>query len=413
MTVVSFRKRTAVTLVTTHGRVEIEALSQEETLLQLLCRSGIPWSAVSIFSVDDENRGTLVASLDTPMSELAGASEVLIHFNRNVNPLMFSVLSHERSDAAAGPNVSDYVYQHVDNASGSVENTLKGLSAEECRRAVAQQVHRFLAEHCRPNERIVVGISGGGDSNALLMAMTSFVGFPLDIRPVILQGIADWDAGVPRARELCEQYGLSLEVVSDARVRQIAGLRDKVDLVQKYESLFPGDDFEFLGTLLIRKVLTQMAKDLGTDKICTGLNMEDVLCESLYRVSAGRAPLSFPTRPLGDVTVLYPLWLCPKKIIDGCFPKYSIENYAMRYPCFSVGRNLYYMMAYTLQSQFPGAVERLLFGLKALAELKPASLTNDVELDTLMERDVPADVRRRFSQLMVPRAPARWSGEQT
>jgi hypothetical protein len=74
----------------------------------------------------------------------------------------------------------------------------------------------------------------------------------------------------------------------------------------------------------------------------------------------GRKLLPIPARPIGDVTLVYPLWMTPKKIIDGCFPKYSFSNYEDRYPSYAEGRNAYYSMAYWIASAFPGLPEKIL-----------------------------------------------------
>jgi len=221
------------------------------------------------------------------------------------------------------------------------------------------------------------------------------------LHPVIIKGIPDWDTGVPRAQELCASYGLDLRIMDETEVKGLLGIpADSTSLIDRYEREFPGDDFDFLGSLLIRLALARHARDVGTRYICTGLNLEDVLCENMFRISTGLPPAPVPVREIGDVTLVLPLWLCPKRIIDGCFPKYSLANYQARYPCFSLGRNLYYSIVYAMQSQFPGFPEQLARGLSELAAQAPVAYVFDEQLGFHVERFVPLPLRARFLRML-------------
>ncbi|QMV16152.1 tRNA lysidine(34) synthetase [Vibrio spartinae] len=399
MNITSITQLPNVTLITTHGRMSIKPLNANETLFELIDRAGIPWSAISAFSSQPDGDLVLLPSLDTPFSCMQNSSEILLHFNRNVNPDLFNIQKYNIAKAENGPEVSSYLYQQIDNNAGTVSHILKDLSQLECQDLVRQHVHNFITENFSPGTSFVVGISGGGDSNAMLMAMTSFDKFDIYIQPVILKGVADWDAGVPRAQELCRTYGLDLRVIDESQVREICGMRNDQDLIQAYEANFPGDDFEFLGTFLIRRVLSHIAAETGSI-VCTGLNFEDILAECLYRVCSGKPPLSFPVRQLMSTRFAYPLWMTPKKIIDGCFPKLSVDNYDMRYPCFSVGRNLYYMMAYTLQSKFPGSAERLVKGMSELVDKQGDDILENDIFGSILNGEISLEASDRFKHLM-------------
>src|SRR5205085_2744394 len=141
----------------------------------------------------------------------------------------------------------------LDNEGGTAETFLKKLTPEECRSVIADRVADTVGEHIPEGAELVVGVSGGGDSNALLYGLTSLRDHGLTIRPVILKGIPDWDQGVPRAQELCDSYGLELEIVDEQELQELLGITDtSVPLIDRFEREFKGDDFEFLGTLLIR-----------------------------------------------------------------------------------------------------------------------------------------------------------------
>nr|HEX4313655.1 hypothetical protein [Kofleriaceae bacterium] len=370
----------------------------------MLVRHGVPWSAVSVYRVPRSGGAPQLSStLDAKLSELDDTAELLLYFNRNVNPFLFSLARWKTVDSAdpSGPDATEYVYQRLDNSRGGADVYLKKLSPPECRSAIAARVADTVRAALPPNSSLVIGVSGGGDSNSLLYGLSLLREHGLTLHPVIIKGIPDWDTGVPRAQELCASYGLDLRIMDEHDVKGLLGIpRDSTPLVDRFEREFPGDDFEFLGTLLIRLALARHAREVGTRYICTGLNLEDVLCENLFRVSTGLPPAPVPVREIGDVTLVLPLWQCPKRIIDGCFPKYSLANYQGRYPCFSLGRNLYYSIVYAMQSQFPGFPEQLARGMSELAAQAPTAYTFDDQLGFHVERFVPLPLRARFLRML-------------
>ncbi len=397
------RETPTVSVVTAHGRQPL-ASQGDERLIDVLNRHGVPWSAVSIYRVPKSGGAPqLCPALDAKLSELEDTSELLLYFNRNVNPFLFSLAGWKTVDSAhpTEPDATEYIYQRLDNARGTADVYLKKLSPPECLTAIAARVAETVHEALPAGSHLVVGVSGGGDSNSLLYGLSQLRDHGLTIHPVIIKGLAEWDHGVPRAQELCTSYGLPLRIMEEDEVKGLLGIpADSTSLIDRFEREFPGDDFEFLGTLLIRLALARAARDVGTRYICTGLNLEDVLCENLFRISTGLPPAPVPVREIGDVTLVLPLWQCPKRIIDGCFPKYSLANYEARYPCFSLGRNLYYSIVYAMQSQFPGFPEQLARGMSELAARTPAMYTFDEQLGFHVERFVPLPLRAQFLRML-------------
>lgn len=391
-----------VSIVTTHGRHQLDG-RPDERLIDLLVRNQVPWSGISAYVVPrDGGEARLYPALDATLGELADAEEVLLYFNRNVNPFLFSLSNFHMIDGADEQEQgTEYFYQDLDNERSCATVYLKKLSPDECRQVIADRVADTIKTALPQGGTLVVGVSGGGDSNAMLHGLNALRGDGLVVRPVIIKGIPDWDAGVPRAQSLCDNYGLDLKIVEEDEVRAILGMKpDSRSLVERFEEEFKGDDFEFMGTLLIRLALSGYAKKLGTKWIATGLNLEDVLCEAMFRISSGMKPSGFPVRQIGDTSLVMPLWLCPKRIIDGCFPKLSLDNYDARYPCFSLGRNLYYSVVYALQSQFPGYTEQLARGLSEMSSREPVAYQYDEQLGFHVERFVPFPLRQKFRRML-------------
>ncbi|MDQ3935707.1 MAG: hypothetical protein M3340_13865 [Actinomycetota bacterium] len=396
------RAHPTVSIVTAHGRQPLRSIGNER-LIDLLNRHNVAWSAVAIYVVPRAGgEAKLADCLDAQLDEMSDAAEILLYYNRNINPFSFSLEDFKVVPSAdPGAPGTEYFYQRLDNDRSASEAMLKKLTPEECRSVIADRVADTIREHMPDGGDLVAGVSGGGDSNALLYGLTKLRDEGLNVHPTIIKGIPDWDAGVPRAQELCESYDLDLVVLEEPDVKALLGMPDDgVPLIDRFEREFKGDDFEFLGTLLIRLALAKRARDLGTPYMCTGLNLEDVLCESMFRISSGMKPAPFPAREIGDVTLVFPLWLCPKRIIDGCFPKFSLDNYEARYPGFSLGRNLYYSVVYAIQSQFPGYVEQLAQGLSQLSMEDPVTYTYHEQLGFHTERFVPFPLLRKFQRML-------------
>jgi hypothetical protein len=391
-----------VYLVTSHSRCKLEAFDSER-VYDILARCGIPWSAVTIYAVPlDGCEPRATPCLDRSINDFPGVGELLIYYNRNINGQMFSLSQFKTIQADDSSRQStEYFYQRLDNENSSAEVFLKKLSEEECTQVISKCVRDTILSTVPEGSILVVGVSGGGDSNALLNALHQMPDHRLKVHPVIIKGIPEWDKGVPRALKLCEKYGLPLDIIDEDHVREILQIRpSSTSLVECFEQQFKGDDFEFLGTLLVRLALVNKARELGASYICTGLNLEDILCEALFRITSGMKPAPFPTRVIGDMTIVYPLWLCPKRIIDGCFPKMSLENYDSRYPCFSLGRNLYYSIVFGVQSHFPGYVEQLAHGLSELSLDSPVEYQFDQQLGFHIERTVPLHLRKKFLNMI-------------
>ncbi len=391
-----------ISIVTAHGRRELTA-RPGELLVDTLRSSGVPWSATSIYGVRSEGGKTeLISGLGKPIEEFSEFDELFLYFNRNVNPFLFSIDGfNETGPEKPGEHETEFFYQVMQNEEGSATTTLAKLSPDDCLDIIAKRVEDVVNEHVEPNSTIVVGVSGGGDSNAMLYGLSKAAEAGLKIRPIIVKGIPDWDAGVPRAQELCKNYGLDLTILEESDIRELMGIpSDGLSLVERFEREFVGDDFEFLGTLMIRIALSKYAEKIGTEYICTGLNLEDVVCEQMFRMSSGMKPAGMPARKIGEKTLIMPLWMCPKRIIDGCFPKFSLDNYEARYPCFSLGRNLYYSVVYNIQSTFPNYIETMAKGLSKIAAEDPVEYNYDAGLGVHVERFVPMHLRQRFIKML-------------
>jgi tRNA(Ile)-lysidine synthase TilS/MesJ len=332
------------------------------------------------------------------MGAYVGDAEIIIIPNRNIDYdalLGGNDIVRERPDASTWIRVRE---TGPESAQGFVTEYLNPTDAQEL---VAVQVKETLQICHLEDHPLVVGVSGGGDSNALLGAIAKSGLISIEnILPVMMLGIPDWDKGVDRASAVCAEHGLSLRTVSDEETARILGFSDpKRDWVTAFEQTFPGDDLEVLGVYGVRRVLESVAAESGAKTIVTGSNLEDSLADVLYYICAGKVPFPKPRASLGNVDIVYPLWLTPKAIIDGCYPKYSLENYEARYPSKMYGRAYFYYLAQMIVDIYPGAGQDMLRGASTLSEALFKELPRDDEFDTATLAPIPFDVRLKLRHL--------------
>ena len=110
--------------------------------------------------------------------------------------------------------VSEFLYRKEHSINNPV-HIIKKLSSKECKEIVQNLTHKMIRDSLKNGDRIVVGVSGGGDSNALLYGLTTFKDFDIEIIPVMIKGIPEWDKAVPKAQKLCSSYNLKLRFVLD------------------------------------------------------------------------------------------------------------------------------------------------------------------------------------------------------
>ncbi|USP02238.1 hypothetical protein [Bartonella taylorii] len=193
------------------------------------------------------------------------------------------------------------------------------------------------------------------------------VGIPKDsLVPVMMLGIPDWDTGVSRAQKLCDDIGLELYLVHSDEVGQLLGVAG-TDWAGNFKKAYPESDLEVIGTLAVRLALSHVARKFKTNLVVTGLNLENLLAESFYNIMRGKNILPFPLREVDAIRICYPLYRCPKRILDGCYPKYALENYLARDRSHMYRRAVSYYLSQSMSTVLPSIEFMLIDGLQKIS----------------------------------------------
>lgn len=372
--------------------------SERESIVDICRRYGIPVSQVTSYFADDAGELSLFVQPFTPIGKLESPDRIVVLPNRNIDYqalLGGSEIIREREGAVA------WIATREIAADGSKAQVIEMLRPQDARELVTVQVREALELVEQQDKPLVVGVSGGGDSNALLGAIVnSGVVSPHNIRPVMMLGIPDWDKGADRALAICAEYGLEITFVEEKETARILGFADAgSDWVTSFEQAFPGDDLEVLGVYGVRKVLEAVARREGAQRIVIGSNLEDCLSDVFYYLCGGRVPFPKPCGRMGEVEVLYPLWLTPKAVIDGCYPAFSRANYEARYPSRMFGRAYFYYLAQMMVDAYPGAAQDILRGAGKLSATHHSELNFDEEFRTPTLAPIPFDIRIKLRRL--------------
>ncbi|MEC5152447.1 hypothetical protein [Cryobacterium sp. GrIS_2_6] len=377
-----------------HGDRYLEA-RDSDSIVDVCRRYSLPVTQVSVYREGARGQLTLQVRPYDRLLDYRGDDMIVVIPNRNID---YHALLGGRDVVRERPDASTWIRQRADDGDGFVTEYLRPSDAMDL---VSAQVATALEASGVKDEPLIVGVSGGGDSNALLEAIVrSGVVAKENIRPVMMLGIPDWDRGWERATAICDRHGLALRTVQEDETARILGfVEPHVDWVTAFERQFPGDDLEVLGVYGVRRVLDAVAQEQGARRIVIGSNLEDCLSDTLYYLAAGKVPFPKPVGRMGEVEILYPLWLTPKSLIDGCFPKFSLQNYEARYPSRMYGRAYFYYLAQMMVDAYPGAAQDLLRGSSRLAAEKFDELLNDDEFGTPVAAPIPLDVRVRLRRL--------------
>lgn len=368
----------------------------ELTLGELLAANRLPETLFQAYSHADSDSPVPIP-LATPLSSLDEAGQVVLRLIRNT--LLPTVLPDDARRAPLMPGVG---FRSIrPGADGQAEEHTAVVDSDEARRLVGEQVVAFEATYDLNRGGCVLGISGGGDSNALAYGLRrALASDQLQAFTLVFGAVFSEQAAV-RAALLCQELEIAHRVLTPRDIEALLRVRTSLDdLYADFADSFSEEALHFFGTFLILRCARRLATTFEFTNLAFGYNREDLLAEALFMLMNGNRPLAFPVRPIGQHRVVMPVWRVPKLLLDACHPRFSLENYRERDPFTTRQRSLAFFLAHSLDSAYPAFGLSLLEGLSKALDGAWGQLTHDTESDLFLTAQAEPEATDTVRQLL-------------
>ncbi|MBB1148839.1 hypothetical protein H4K35_01635 [Myroides sp. NP-2] len=354
-----------IILNTAQGKFDLN-YNKQQTLENICLVNKLPFQSINFYGQKGDRLKILPKTLNTTIDDyiLDNYDAIILQTNRNIN--LPKVILKNYLVSYNNTKSTEYIFQSENfDYLAYIE-----FSSEQCFDFIYKKVTAFFNNISVDNRPIIVGISGGGDSNTLLKALLQVKKIhKTQLIAVMCCGLDVWDLAVDRAKYICKEADIQLNIVAPNEICKIIGKKNALTWDTDFFDVFKDSDLDVLGTFVIREVLQHYSKTHNAQAMITGLNLEDLLAESIFQVSKGKLPLPFPIREIDHTQLWYPLYRIPKKILDGCYPKLSLENYEQRHADKLVNRAIPYYFSQITSSLIPGFEYDLLDGFQNLSTL--------------------------------------------
>lgn len=137
--------------------------------------------------------------------------------------------------------------------------------------------------------------------------------------------------------------------------------------------------------------MSSVARAEIANLVVTGMNLEDVLAEYFYKVMRWELPSPFPKMLKDSNNFCYTLYRCSKRIIDSCYPKFSLDNYLAHYPSILYWRALSDYLAQSASTVVTVSEVKLIDSFQSLSEAAQLLLTYVEELGFSADSDLSSD----------------------
>ncbi len=385
---------------TAHGQLQIDAPIKSLTLAELCDLNNLPYQSINFYGVNNDEVLSILKGIKTRSIEehqKNGALKIILQPNRNIN---FSKII--KKDVVIKNIDNDFSNSYTFQSSKFEKLVDVEFNPSKCFEYIYESVDVFLETINIDDRKIIVGISGGGDSNTLLKALINNKSIKKSqLIAVMCTGLDVWDTAIERARHICDEADIDLILVGGQEICKIIGKNKSENWEEAFFEVFEDSDIDALGTLIVRKVLQAYVKKFDAQAMVTGLNLEDLLAESLFQVTKNKLPLPFPIRTIDDIPLWFPLWEVPKKILDGCYPKFSLENYEQRNPDKLINRALPYYFSQMMASIIPGYEFDLLNGFKNISEKNKDPFFYDEDLGFSVTEPLSEELKGKWKYYII------------
>ena len=177
-----------------------------------------------------------------------------------------------------------------------LDNPQRRLCAEHFMKDAEERVFKAIADENLINDgdRVLVGLSGGNDSTALILILSEYVKSHPDVKLIAVtidEGIAEYREDTIKAAErLVEHTGVEHKIISFTEL-----FGDSLDrLVDDRKNLACS-----ICGVLRRRSLTEAARRYSADRIATGHNLDDEAQSVLMNMLRGDRPSLIQDTSLG------------------------------------------------------------------------------------------------------------------
>ncbi|SDB58901.1 asparagine synthase-related protein [Bauldia litoralis] len=211
-------------------------------------------------------------------------------------------------------------------------------------------------------DRVLIGLSGGVDSGALLIALQD-ARARLPEFELCAVTFEDYDSEssptYAHAHALARDLGIEHHVAPASLVEKAFGLnRPLRDVLPELMQTADHDKAMYIDHHTTRRGLELFAESRGINKIALGLHTTDLLAGLLNSIATGYSVGPVPLRRVGSIDYIYPLSFLQKKVLhlyhyhkQGTLARHSFPNSWEQNP---LDRNFYYFLADMMQEYWPG-----------------------------------------------------------
>ncbi|HET8642073.1 MAG TPA: hypothetical protein VFM37_09040 [Pseudonocardiaceae bacterium] len=290
------------------GTTEQLPVTPGQPLTDVLRLHGIPRNAVLAW------RNGQVVSEDTTVIEPGDVIEV-----RQVRHYDLDVTRRPKRQVYGEPNPI-YTKTIMFDENGSLEHRSEQFDAD---RFVAYVEEAFVQsivgrDVVRPNDSVVVGLSGGRDSVAYLTLLERTRDRLPQVRmsAVTITGLPDWEepATFAAARESGERLGIEQVIVTAEDVERVFRLRGR--FVDAMNEVVAGEGKHLtmvIGHQVLRRMLEEEARSRGANVVAFGFNADDLVASMVTWFTSGFRMGGIPVREIGGMRYIFPLYRITKK----------------------------------------------------------------------------------------------------
>lgn len=218
-------------------------------------------------------------------------------------------------------------------------------------------------ELIRPDEHVVIGLSGGRDSVSFLKLLerTRDRLPPFSMTAVTITGLPDWDepATFKAAQDACEGLGIAQRVVTGEEVEEVFRLRvPLVEAMTKVLASERGSTVMIIAHHILRRMLERAAETEEATSVAFGLNADDLVASLVTWYTSGFQMGGIPVREVAGRRFFFPLYRITKKeltlYLEFVAPELNRQGTPGRFTTGPQERSMAYAITDHLYDLWPG-----------------------------------------------------------